>query len=150
VNDPTWHDSIWNNPSSDDPVSNAPISDILLFQVGPHVFASLVRDVIRIGTVRDVAAEQLVTGTALGDPFTRQRGIVVASSGSERTLVVDQVLGFRTVPEGDVQPIPPFAAACITSHALSGLVVLDEIPTPFIDLPTLLREHAAQRGAAPP
>ncbi len=124
-----------------------PISEILLFQVGAHVFAAPVRDVVRIGTVRDSAAEELVLDTALGTPFTRQRGIVVASPGSERTLVVDQVVGFRTVAEGDLQPLPAFAAACIHSGALAGLVLVDDIPTPFIDLPTLLREHAARRAA---
>ena len=123
-----------------------PVAEILLFQVGAHVFAAPVRDVVRIGTVRESAAEGLVLDTALGKPFTRQRGIVVASPGSEQTLVVDQVIGFRTVAEGDVQPLPAFAAACIRSGALAGLVLLDDVPTPFIDLPTLLREHAARRA----
>lgn len=123
-----------------------PVAEILLFQVGAHVFAAPVRDVVRIGTVRESSAEGLVLDTALGKPFTRQRGIVVASPGSEQTLVVDQVIGFRTVAEGDVQPLPAFAAACIRSGALAGLVLLDDIPTPFIDLPTLLREQAAHRS----
>jgi hypothetical protein len=126
------------------------VSEIVLFQVGTHVFAAPVRDVIRIGMVRDAAAQDLVVESALGAPFTHLRGIVIASAGSERTLVVDQVIGFRTVPTVDVQPLPPFAAACIHSGALTGLVVLDEVPMPFIDLPTLLREHAARRGAAKP
>ena len=121
-------------------------SEILLFQVGPRVFAAPVRDVVRIGTVRDSTAEDLVLDTDLGTPFTRQRGIVVAAPGVERTLVVDQVVGFRTVSEAEVQPLPAFAAACIRSGALTGLVLLDDIPTPFIDLPTLLRECAARRA----
>lgn len=124
-----------------------PIAEILLFQVGAHVFAAHVRDVVRIGTVRDSAPEQLVLDTALGTPYHRLRGIVVASPGSERTLVVDQVVGFRTVAENDVQPLPAFAAACIHSGALAGLVLLDDVPMPFIDLPTLLREQAARRAA---
>jgi chemotaxis signal transduction protein len=123
-----------------------PVAEILLFQVGAHVFAAPVRDVVRIGTVRESAPEELVLDTALGAPFSRQRGIVVAAPGSERTLVVDQVLGFRSVSETDVQPLPAFAAACIHSGALAGLVLLDDIPTPFIDLPTLLREHAARHA----
>ncbi len=123
-----------------------PIAEILLFQVGAHVFAAAVRDVVRIGTVRDSSAEDLVLDTTLGTPFHRLRGIVVASPGVERTLVVDQVVGFRTVAESDVQPLPAFAAACIRSGALAGLVLLDDVPTPFIDLPTLLREHAARRA----
>jgi chemotaxis signal transduction protein len=123
-----------------------PVSEILLFQVGARVFAAPVRDVLRIGTVRESAAEELVLDTDLGTPFTRQRGIVVAAPGSERTLVVDQVVGFRTVSGDEVQPLPAFAAACIRSGALAGLVLLDDVPTPFIDLPTLLREHAARRA----
>ncbi len=129
---------------------NEPLSDIVLFQVGTHVFAAPVRDVLRIGMVRDAAAEELVVESALGTPFTNQRGIVISSAGAERTLVVDQVIGFRTVPSADVQKLPAFAAACIHSGALTGLVVLDEIPMPFIDLPALLREHAARRVAATP
>ncbi len=125
-----------------------PVSEIVLFQVGPAVFAAAVRDVVRIGTVRDSTAEELVLETDLGKPFTRQRGMVVASPGSERTLVVDQVVGFRTVAPEDVQPLPAFAAACIRSGALAGLLLLDDLPMPFIDLPTLLREHAA-RSATP-
>jgi len=126
------------------------VSEIVLFQIGTHVFAAPVRDVLRVGLVRDVAAEDLVLESALGTPFTSQRGIVVSSAGSERTLVVDQVIGFRTVPTADVQALPAFAAACIHSGALTGLVVLDEVPMPFIDLPALLREHAARRVAATP
>ncbi len=125
-----------------------PVSEIVLFQVGPSVFAAAVRDVVRIGTVRESTAEDLVLETDLGKPFTRQRGIVVASPGSERTLVVDQVVGFRTVAADAVQPLPAFAAACIKSGALAGLLLLDDLPMPFIDLPTLLREHAA-RSATP-
>ncbi len=126
------------------------VSEIVLFQIGTHVFAAPVRDVVRIGMARDAAAEELVLESALGAPFTHQRGIVIESAGSERTLVVDQVIGFRTVPTSDVQPLPAFAAACLHSGALTGLVVLDEVPMPFIDLPTLLREHAVRRGAAKP
>jgi hypothetical protein len=125
-----------------------PVSEIVLFQVGPSVFAARVRDVVRIGTIRDSTAGDLVLETDLGKPFTRQRGMVVASPGSERTLVVDQVVGFRTVAEGDVQPLPAFAAACIRSGALAGMLLLDDLPMPFIDLPTLLREQAA-RSATP-
>lgn len=124
------------------------VTEILLFQVGPHVFATAVRDVLRIGTVRDAAAGDLVLDSDLGTPFDRRRGIVVSSAGAERTLVVDQVVGFRSVGEAEVQPLPAFAAACIHTGAVAGLIVLDELPTPYIDLPALLRERAA-RTAAP-
>jgi hypothetical protein len=121
-------------------------SEILMFQVGPRVFAAVVHDAVRIGTVREVAAGDLVVETALGLPFARERGIVVAvhdDLASERTLVVDQVIGIRSVPETDVHPLPAFAAACIGSGAVTGFVIVDEAPTLLVDLPTLVRERAA-------
>jgi hypothetical protein len=127
-------------------------TDILLFQVGPRVFASAVFDAVRIGKVRDVPAGELVVGSALGMPFARERGIVVASHelGGERTLVVDLVLGIRSVSEEDLRPLPAFAAACLASGAVTGFVIVDEAPLLLVDLPTLVREHpgtAPQRAA---
>jgi chemotaxis signal transduction protein len=121
-------------------------TEILLFQVGPRVFASVVYDAIRIGSVRDVPAGELVVGTPLGMPFSRERGIVVASDGEERTLVVDQVIGIRPISEAELRPLPAFAAACLTSGAVTGFVIVDEAPVLLVDLPTLVREHP---GAAP-
>lgn len=122
--------------------------EILLFQVGPRVFAAVVHDAVRIGSVREVPAEELVVESALGLPFERARGIVVASEeeGLERTLVVDQVLGVRSIPESDVHPLPAFAAACLSSGAVTGFAVVDEAPTLLVDLRTLVRERP---GAAP-
>jgi hypothetical protein len=118
--------------------------EILMFQVGPRVFASVVHDAVRIGPVRDAAAADLVVESALGLPFARERGIVVAGGGgeSERTLVVDQVIGIRSVPETDVHPLPAFAAACLSSGAVTGFVILDEAPMLLVDLPTLVRERS--------
>jgi hypothetical protein len=48
-----------------------PTSEILMFQVGPRVFASVVHDAVRIGTVRAVPADELVVDSALGLPFAR-------------------------------------------------------------------------------
>ncbi len=123
-------------------------TDILLFQVGARVFASAVFDAVRIASVRDVPAGELVVGSALGMPFARERGIVVQihERGDERTLVVDQVIGVRTVSETDLQPLPAFAAACLASGAVTGFVIVDEAPVLLVDLPTLVREHP---GAAP-
>ncbi len=123
-------------------------SEILLFQVGPRVFAAAVRDVVRIGSVREMPAGDLVVESILGMPFDRARGIVIAGDGEwlERALVVDQVLGVRTVPESDVHPLPAFAAACLASRAVTGFVVVDEAPTLLVDLRTLVRERP---GAAP-
>jgi chemotaxis signal transduction protein len=123
-------------------------TEILLFQVGPRVFASVVYDAVRIGSVRDVPASELVVGTALGMPFARERGIVVAGNDGklERTLVVDQVIGVRSVSDAEVHPLPAFAAACLASGAVTGFVIVDEAPVLLVDLPTLVREHP---GAAP-
>jgi hypothetical protein len=123
-------------------------TEILLFQVGPRVFASAVYDAVRIGSVRDVPAGELVVGTALGMPFSRERGIVVAShdQGIERTLVVDHVIGIRAVSEAALHPLPAFAAVCLASGAVTGFVVVDDAPVLLVDLPTLVREHP---GAAP-
>jgi hypothetical protein len=120
-----------------------PTFEILMFQVGARVFSAVVHDAIRIGTVRDVPAGELVVETVLGLPFARERGIVVASheGGTERTLVVDQVIGVRSVPEKDVQPLPAFAAACLTSGAATGFVMVDDAPMLLVDLPTLVRER---------
>ncbi len=127
-------------------------SEILMFQVAARVFAAVVHDAIRIGSVRDVAPVDLVVETALGMPFARERGIVVAThtAGAERTLVVDQVLGVRSVPEEDVHPLPEFAAACLTSGAVTGFVIVDESPMLLVDLPTLVREQTAAAPAALP
>jgi chemotaxis signal transduction protein len=118
-------------------------SEVLMFQVGPRVFASVVHDAVRIGNVREVPAGDLVVESALGLPFARERGIVVAADeeGVERTLVVDQVIGVRSVPDADVHPLPAFAAACLSSGAVTGFVMLDEAPMLLVDLPTLVRER---------
>jgi chemotaxis signal transduction protein len=125
-----------------------PVRELLMFQVGARVFASTVADVVRIGNVAGTAPGALVEGTSLGATFARERGIVVAGpeGGAESTLVVDQVLGVRTILASELQPLPAFAAAVLRSDAISGLVLLDDAPTLIVDLPTLVRE----RRAAPP
>lgn len=118
-------------------------SELLMFQVGARVFASTVGDVVRIGHVRDAHPDEIVDQTPLGEPFAHERGIVVADheTGLEATLVVDQVLGVRQVPDDDVHPLPAFAAAVLQTGAVAGLVLLDETPTLLVDLPTLIRER---------
>jgi hypothetical protein len=125
-----------------------PVSELLMFQVGARVFASTVADVVRIGNVAGTPPGTLVEGTSLGPTFARERGIVVAGpeGGAESTLVVDQVLGVRTIPASEVQPLPAFAAVVLRSGAISGLVLLDEAPPLIVDLPTLVRER---RSALP-
>jgi len=124
-------------------------SEILLFQVGPRVFASVVYDAVRVDTVRGVAAGDLVLQSALGAPFARERGIVVADeAGAERFLVIDRVIGIRSVPEDEVHPLPAFAAACLSSGAVTGFVILDDSPTLLVDLPTLVRERSPEPARA--
>jgi chemotaxis signal transduction protein len=125
-------------------------SEILMFQVGPRVFASVVYDAVRIGSVREAAAGALVLSSALGAPFDRARGIVVAGDdGTERFLVIDQVIGVRSVPEDDVHPLPAFAAACLSSGAVTGFVMVDDAPLLLVDLPTLVREQSPAPAPSP-
>jgi chemotaxis signal transduction protein len=126
-------------------------NEIMMFQVGPRVFAAEVYDVVRVGSVRDVAAEQLVVESILGAPFGRERGLVVAGQegGDERTLVIDQVIGIRAIAADALHPLPPFAAAVMPSAAVIGFVMVDEVPTLLVDLQTLVRERLpAAAGAA--
>ncbi len=126
-----------------------PTSEILMFQVGPRVYATEVYDVRRIGGASEPGITQ-VTRTCLGQPFSIGRGLVIAGTEeAEQALAVDQVLGVRTVPESSVQPLPVFAAQCLSSSAIVGLVMVDESPTPLVDIPTLIREQL-DRTAAPP
>ena len=126
-------------------------SEILMFQVGVRVFAAVVHDAVRIGSVRESMPEDVVLDSALGAPFQRARGIVVSGdeAGSERLLVVDQVIGVRSVPEADVHPLPAFAAACLSSGAVSGFVMVDEVPLLLVDLPTLVRERSGAEPCEP-
>lgn len=126
-----------------------PQNEILMFQVGPRVYATEVYDVVRIGSVRDVAAEDLVLDSILGVPFGRERGLVVGGQdGAERTLVIDQVLGIRAIDDDDLHALPPFAAAVMPSAAVTGFVMIDEVPTLLVDLPTLIRERLPTDAAA--
>ncbi|MGB8932819.1 MAG: chemotaxis protein CheW [Anaeromyxobacteraceae bacterium] len=127
-----------------------PQNEILMFQVGPRVFATEVYDVLRVGAVRDVPAETLVIDSILGAPFGCERGLVVGGRGgdAEVTLVIDQVLGIRAVGVEDLHTLPPFAAVVMPSAAVTGFVVIDEVPTLLVDLPTLIRERLPAAAAA--
>ncbi len=124
--------------------------EILLFRVGARVFAAGVHDAVRVGSVREVPADELLVETALGLPFARTRGIVVASDRDALayTVVVDQVLGVRSVEADHVHPLPAFAAACLASAVVTGFVMVDDAPTLLVDLPTLVRERPARGETA--
>ncbi|MFT3914264.1 MAG: chemotaxis protein CheW [Anaeromyxobacteraceae bacterium] len=117
--------------------------DLLLFQVGLRIFATAVEDAVRIGSVRDSPADSLVLDSALGRPFSRERGIIVAGEQDheEHTLVIDEVLGVRHVGDHELKPLPAFAEACLGLGAVRGFVLLDESPLPIVDLPTVVRER---------
>jgi chemotaxis signal transduction protein len=123
---------------------------LLLFQVGSRVFAADVRDVVRIAGRGDDGPEtSRLPESRLGRPFSGERGLVLRDGDAgEATLAVDGVLGVRAPAREDLRPLPALASACLTSGAVRGLVMLEDAPTPVIDLPTLLREE--RRGAAAP
>ena len=126
----------------------APTAEVLLFKIGDRLFAAGVADVLRIGTAGEVDPAELVLQTSLGAPTGGGRAIVVRddSPAGESTLVVDEVLGFRAVAAGAMQPLPSLATAVLQSRAVTGLVLVDDAPTLLVDLPTLIRER---RAAAP-
>jgi chemotaxis signal transduction protein len=130
---------------------SAAACEILLFQVGARTYGAHVQDAVRIGSVRDLPAEELVVETVLGTPLERARGIVVTADRreDERTLVVDHVLGVRTVPGDEVRPLPAFAAACLRSAAVVGYVGIDDATTLLVDLRTLVRERLGAAAGQP-
>ena len=131
-----------------DAAPGAPVH-VLLFHVGPRVFASDVRDVVRIEADRRSLASA-VPESCLGRSAVALRGLVVRTDAGEATLAVDGILGIREPGARDVHALPALAAAFVSSRAVRGLVVLDEVPMPLIDLPLLLGELQAQSGAPRP
>jgi chemotaxis signal transduction protein len=125
-----------------------PTSEILTFQVGTRIYATEVYDVRRIGHGTEAGLTH-VSRSCLGQPLASGRGLVVTGTDEmEQALDVDRVLGIQSVPGSSIQPLPAFAAQCLGSAAVVGLVVLDESPTPLIDIPTLIREQL-EISAAP-
>jgi len=123
-------------------VSEVPV---LLFQVGARVYAAPAAGVRRVAGARE--AGEAVEATALGRPFLPARRLVAEGEGGEElAMEVDQVLGLRLVPPGDLQPLPPVAQGVLASRALTGTVLLDGIPTPVVDLPLLLAERRRAEG----
>lgn len=119
---------------------------VLVFQVGLRRFAAHAAEVERIGPAQ-AGAQDVVAASCLGQPLAAQRELVVR--GARAALAVDLVLGLRQPVAGDLRALPPFAAACLASRAVRGLVLLDGAAIPLVDLPTLLQE-ALLRAPAPP
>ena len=125
--------------------------EIMLFQVGSRCFAS---DVDRIRAIINgdaVNETNPVRDSALGTPFTADRGLAVDHEGALRTLVVDQVLGVRSITASELRPMPEVAAACLLSQAFIGFAMVDEAPIVLVDLPMLIDEipHREPPAAVP-
>jgi hypothetical protein len=121
---------------------------VVLFQLGPRVLAARAAGVTRIGNPREQGIGVLLADSCLGRPWAPGRSLIVTTAeGDESGLCVDQVLGFRSVEAAEVLPLPPLAAGALSTAAVTGLVLLDGVPTPLVDLPTLMREP---RPAAAP
>lgn len=130
---------------------NQTTSELLMFQVGPRVYASVVQDVRSIRLLGAENDGDLVFRSALGEPVGRMHGMVVScGNDGDRTLVVDQVLGVRAVARSAMRPMPAFAAACLRSGAVCGFVLLEGLPTLIVDLPTLVREQGSVATGSPP
>lgn len=121
------------------------VPPVLVFQVGPRLFAADAAEVERIGVALPDATD-LVRASCLGSPLAATRELVVR--GAPAALAVDLVLGLRQPVPDDLCPLPPLAAACLATRAVRGVVLLDGVPTPHVHLPTLLGE--ARSGAAAP
>lgn len=122
---------------------------LVLFQVGARVFAAPARDVRRVGGAILDHPHEGVPETALGAPWEPRRGLVVdPGDGSERTVLVDGVLGLRAVAGEDLQGVPAFAREVLPSGGLAGFALIDDVPTLVVDLPALVRER--QRGTPAP
>ena len=116
--------------------------NILLFQVGARLFGCAVSEVGQIGAgAADLEAER-VERTVLGPPFQGTRSLVVSCADAKRELVIDQVVGVRSVAAEELRDVPPLAAACLGTRAIRALAIFDDAITPIIDLPALLTETA--------
>jgi hypothetical protein len=125
------------------------IFELVLYQIGLRCFASDAETVTRVGAVRSRDLEQAIDETALGRPFAAARGLTIVAAGEERTLLVDQVLGMRSVSAGDLRPLPPFILAWLETDAVQGMALVDDVPTPIIHLLTLVSETTAAGPNAP-
>lgn len=120
--------------------------DILLFEVGTLRYGCAVRDVSLIGAgAADLEAERVLE-TSLGSPTSGIRSLVVECPGGKRELVIDQVIGVRSVPAEALRELPEAAVAWLPTRAVRGLALLDDAITLIIDLPVLLAGGVAGPG----
>lgn len=125
---------------------------VLIFQLGPRTFAARVAGLARVGSPLERGLHLLVADSCLGRPEGPTRSLVVMTGdGQEAGLCVDQVLGLREVPPGDLLPVPVPARDALATACVDGLVLLDGGVAPLIDVSTLMREQpraaASEAGA---
>lgn len=118
--------------------------DLVVFLVGANVYAADAESVRAIQATSG-RLEGAVVDTELGQPMEGMRALAVRRGKQERSLVVDRVVGVRSVPAADVHPIPALAAACLKGRSLVGFAMLDQELTPIVDLGILLGRKRGPR-----
>ncbi|MBI5068433.1 MAG: chemotaxis protein CheW [Deltaproteobacteria bacterium] len=114
---------------------------VLLFQVGPRLYATPVAAVARI----DGAGAAGEAPGPLGSPYAPARRLMVDDGrGALAPFAVDAVLGIQRIPADDLRPLPPLCEGLV-APGVTGLVLWQGAPTPLVDLSTLVH-----RPAAPP
>jgi len=115
---------------------------ILIFQLGPRLYATPAAAVVRIERADPGEAAQ----SPLGLPFAAARRLLFGDGqGGFHAFPVDAVLVVRQVPATDLRPLPPLAEGLV-APGVTGLLLWRGAPTPLVDLPTLVRRPA---GAPP-
>jgi len=110
---------------------------ILLFQLGPRLYATRAAAVVRI----ERAGPGEAAWSPLGPPFAAARRLLVGDGqGGLHAFPVDAVLGVRQVPAADLRPLPPLAEGLV-APGVTGLLLWRGAPTPLVDLPTLVRRR---------
>jgi hypothetical protein len=116
---------------------------VLLFQVGPRLYATRVAAVARI----DGSGPAGAAPGPLGPPHAPSRRLMVdGGRGDLEPFAVDAVLGIEEVPAGDLRPLPPLCEGLV-APGVTGLLLWRGAPTPLVDLPTLVHRPAAPSPA---
>lgn len=136
-------------PRSPDPLVPHPCPDgfrlrLMMFRIGPRVFAADVRDVIRVEGPSSGGATgpAPVTESRLGRPERPARKLVVMGDAGEVSLEVDGIAGFRAPSPDEIRPLAQWAVSWLASSAVRGLVLVDGDPVVLVDLRALVRDRS--------
>lgn len=117
---------------------------VLLFQLGPRLYAARPAAVVRI----ERAGAGEAAPSPLGLPYAAARRLLVGDGqGGLQPFPVDAVLDVGQVEAADLRPLPALAEGLV-APGVAGLVLWQGVPTPLVDLPTLLRRRAEAPAAA--